>query len=101
MMLGYAAVRGLTRRLLVVPLFTPRLSSYWVHLVTPIPASIARALIDGLHNEVIVRDDAARRAFPGIVPTGYGVALRRALDRFHPRTANDVVRCFRRPHAAR
>jgi uncharacterized protein YbjT (DUF2867 family) len=82
MMLRYAAVRGLARTLLVVPLFTPRLSSYWVHLVTPIPASIARALIDGLHNEVVVRDDAARRAFPAIVPVGYDEALRRALDRY-------------------
>jgi uncharacterized protein YbjT (DUF2867 family) len=82
MMLRYAAVRGLGRRLFVVPLFTPRLSSYWVHLVTPIPASIARALIDGLYNEVIVRDDAARRTFPDIVPAGYDLALRRALDRY-------------------
>lgn len=82
MMLRYAAVRGLARTLFVVPLFTPRLSSYWVHLVTPIPASIARALIDGLRNEVIVHDDAARRAFPAIVPIGYDAALKRALDRY-------------------
>jgi hypothetical protein len=68
--------------MLVVPYFTPRLSSYWVHLVTPIPASIARPLIDGLHNEVIVRDDAARRTFPAIEPAGYDEALKRALDRY-------------------
>jgi uncharacterized protein YbjT (DUF2867 family) len=83
MMMRYAAVRGLARTLFVVPLFTPRLSSYWVHLVTPIPASIARALIDGLHNEVVVRDAAARRTFPGIVPVGYDEALKRALNRYH------------------
>jgi uncharacterized protein YndB with AHSA1/START domain len=82
MMLRYASARGLARTLFVVPLFTPRLSSYWVHLVTPIPASIARALIDGLHNEVIVRDDAAQRAFPAIVPAGYDESLQRALDRY-------------------
>jgi uncharacterized protein YbjT (DUF2867 family) len=82
MMLRYAKVRGLTRRMWVVPLFTPRLSSYWVHLVTPIPASIARPLIEGLYNEVIVHDDAARRTFPDIVPAGYDLALRRALDRY-------------------
>ena len=40
MMLGYAKARGLTRRLIPVPVLTPRLSSYWVHLVTPIPAAI-------------------------------------------------------------
>jgi uncharacterized protein YbjT (DUF2867 family) len=81
MMLRYAALRGLARRMFVVPLFTPRLSSYWVHLVTPIPARIARPLIDGLHNEVIVKHDDARRAFPDIVPMGYDAALRLALDR--------------------
>ncbi len=82
MMLRYAKARGLARKLFVVPLFTPRLSSYWVHLVTPIPASIARALIDGLFNEVIVRNDDARRAFPQIIPVGYDVALDRALNRY-------------------
>ncbi len=82
MMLHYAAVRGLARKLFVVPLFTPRLSSYWVHFVTPIPASIARALIEGLYNEVIVRDNAAREAFPAIVPASYDEALNRALNRY-------------------
>ena len=82
MMLRYAAARGLARKLFVVPFFTPRLSSYWVHLVTPIPASIARALIDGLYNEVIVHDDAAQRAFPAIVPAGFDESLKRALDRY-------------------
>ncbi len=82
LMLHYAAARGLARKIIVVPFFTPRLSSYWVHLVTPIPASIARALIDGLRNEVVVHDTAARTAFPAIVPAGYDEALRRALDRY-------------------
>jgi uncharacterized protein YbjT (DUF2867 family) len=82
MMLRYAAIRGLARRLIVVPFFTPRLSSAWVHLVTPVPASIARPLIDGLRNPVVVRGDAARRAFPDIVPIGYDEAVRRALDRY-------------------
>ncbi len=65
MMTGYAAERGLRRWLLPVPVLTPRLSSFWVHLVTPIPAAIARPLIDGLKNEVVVRDRTARRLFPG------------------------------------
>ena len=64
MMMGYARARGLRRWLLSVPVLTPRLSSYWVHLVTPIPASIARPLIDGLRNEVIVRDTLAQDLFP-------------------------------------
>lgn len=82
MMLRYASIRGLKRSLIVVPLFTPGLSSRWVHLVTPIPSSIARALIDGLYNEVTVHDDAAAREFPEIVPMSYDVALQRALNRY-------------------
>ncbi len=81
MMMRYAAMRGLARHMLVVPLLTPRLSSYWVHLVTPIPSSIARPLVDGLMNEVIVTNEAARRDFPQIAPLGYTEALRIALDR--------------------
>ena len=81
MMLRYAKVRGLRRWLVPVPVLTPRLSSYWVHWTTPIPASIAGPLIEGLRNEVIVRDDAARTIFPAIRPIGYEEALRLALAR--------------------
>jgi uncharacterized protein YbjT (DUF2867 family) len=80
-MLAYARARGLRRVIIEVPFFTPRLSSYWVHLVTPLPASIARPLIDGMHNEVVVRDDAASRDF-AIRPMGCDDAIRRALDRY-------------------
>jgi hypothetical protein len=82
MMTGYAAARGLTRWLLPVPVLTPRLSSYWVHLVTPIPAAIARPLIEGLRNEVVVRDSRAREVFPQIAPVGYLESVRRALASF-------------------
>src|SRR5678815_1041694 len=52
----YAEVRGLRRWLLPVPVLTPRLSSWWVHLITPIPTAMARPLIDGLRNEIVVRN---------------------------------------------
>ena len=81
MMLGYAKARGLTRRLIPVPVLTPRLSSYWVHLVTPIPAAIAEPLIEGLRNEVVVRDDSAARIFPEIKPFDYQTAVELALLR--------------------
>lgn len=80
MMLGYARVRGLRRWLLSVPVLTPRLSSYWVHLVTPIPARIARPLIDGLRNEVIVRDSVAHDLFPEVKPMDYQSAVSLALS---------------------
>jgi uncharacterized protein YbjT (DUF2867 family) len=79
MMLGYAEARGLRRRLQPVPVLTPVLSSYWVHLVTPIPSAIARPLIEGLRSEVVVRDDAARTLFPEIIPVDYLTAVRAAV----------------------
>lgn len=79
MMLGYAKVRGLRRILVPVPVLTPRLSSYWVHIVTPISTSIARPLIEGLKNEVIVRDDKAARLFPDIRRVDYLTAVQNAL----------------------
>ncbi|MBK9137526.1 MAG: DUF2867 domain-containing protein [Verrucomicrobia bacterium] len=75
----YARARGLRRWLIPVPALTPRLSSYWVHLVTPVPAAIARPLIEGLRNDVVVRDDTARRLFPDIRPFDYATAVRLAL----------------------
>jgi uncharacterized protein YbjT (DUF2867 family) len=83
MMMGYAEVRGLRRLMLAVPVLTPRLSSYWVHWMTPIPAAIARPLIDGLRNEVIVRDDKARQLFPHVQPVSYQSAVERALESLH------------------
>jgi uncharacterized protein YbjT (DUF2867 family) len=80
MMLGYAQARGLRRRLQPVPVLTPVLSSYWVHLVTPIPSTIARPLIEGLSSEVVVRDDTARRLFPQIHPVDYMTAVRAAVE---------------------
>ena len=62
-----------------VPVLTPRLSSYWVHLVTPVPAGIARPLIEGLRNEVVVRDRARRRF--GLRPLPFDEAVRRAIER--------------------
>ena len=81
MMLRYAAIRGLRRGIIIVPFFTPQLSSYWVHLVTPISARLAQPLIRGLYNEVVVRDFAAMRDFPHIVPSGFDDAVKKALDR--------------------
>jgi uncharacterized protein YbjT (DUF2867 family) len=85
MMIGYAKARGLRRWLLSVPVLTPRLSSYWVHLVTPIPARIARPLIDGLRNEVIVREVVARDLFPQLKPMDYQSAVSLALTDLEPR----------------
>jgi len=60
-----AAALGLRRRLILpVPVLTPRLSSLWIHLVTPADRHIARPLAEGLRNRVVCRDDAAVRLMP-------------------------------------
>ncbi len=80
LMLGYANERGLRRWLIPTPVLSPRLSSYWVNLITPIPASIARPLVEGLRSEVIVRDPEPARAYD-VPATPFRLAVRRALDR--------------------
>ena len=58
MMNLYAEARGLAKRIIiVVPLLTPRLSAYWVDLITPISSGIAHPLIEGMKNEVICKDN--------------------------------------------
>lgn len=79
MMRQYAAARNLKRFLISVPVLTPRLSSYWIDLVTPIPASYSHPLIEGLRNEVIVHDFDAINVFKlNLIP--YAEAVRQAFD---------------------
>jgi len=80
MMRTYARLRGLRRLMIPVPVLTPRLSSYWVNLVSPVPAGIARPLIEGLRNEVVVRDPGPASAFD-VHPQPYVEAVQRAIDR--------------------
>lgn len=61
----YAEVAGLPRRLILpVPVLTPRLSAGWVHIVTPVPANLARPLIEGLRNPAICNENAIRDLLP-------------------------------------
>ena len=94
MMTRYARVRGLKRLLIAVPVLTPRLSSYWVHLITPIPANIAQPLIKGLTNEVVVHDDTARRLFPSIQLLDYETSVpTRFRKNKTPRSGDLLDRC--------
>jgi hypothetical protein len=90
MMMIYAEVRGLKRWMMPVPVLTPRLSSYWVNLVTPIPAAIARPLIDGLRNESTVHDPIARQLFPHIQPVDYRTSVERALSQLQPGNSESI-----------
>ncbi len=84
MMLTYARIRGLKRWLLRVPVLTPRLSSYWLNLVTPFPAAITRPLIEGLKTEVVCTSDTASTLFPGIIPMRYAAAVEAAVSAAGP-----------------
>ena len=59
----YADQRGLRRHMVPVPVLTPRLSSLWLHLVTPVYAGIGRELVDSLRNETVVNDPRALEVF--------------------------------------
>ncbi|MGW7823664.1 SDR family oxidoreductase [Streptomyces puniciscabiei] len=84
MMQRYAVVAGLPRRLILpVPVLTPGLSSQWVGLVTPVPASIARPLTESLRHEVVCRERDIERYLPTPPghPLGFDQAVALALQR--------------------
>ena len=87
MLLEYAAERGLRRSLIRTPFYLPRLSAYWVHMVTPIHWRSVLPLIEGLRANMVVHDDEARRLFPAIQPLDFRLAVREALGR----VLSDVV----------
>jgi hypothetical protein len=81
MMLGYAKERNLKRVLIRTPFYAPRLSAYWVHMVTPIHWRVVAPLIEGLSAKLIVRDDTAKKIFPNINPESFHSAVHYALSR--------------------
>lgn len=80
MMQQAAEVMGLRRFLIPVPVLSPRLSSYWLILFTPVPLRLAAALVEGLKSETILQNDTAKRLFPEIVPASYRQTVRHAIE---------------------
>ena len=64
MMKRYAKMLNKSIRIMIIPFLTPRLSSYWVDLITPVKASLARPLIDSLKHEATVNDDTIKKLIP-------------------------------------
>jgi len=87
MLRRYAQIRGLPRLIIRVPVLSPFLSSYWVHWMTPVSRSIARPLIEGLINDLVVTAYSAHEIFPEIEPMPYESAVELAVERIN---ANDV-----------
>ena len=79
LMREYARQRVLRRTMIPVPVLTPRLSSLWIGLVTPLPVGVARPLVDSLRNEVIVRNTTTEEHFD-IQPMPFREAVEQALQ---------------------
>ncbi len=79
MMLKTAKALGLKRYLITLPFMSINLSSYWLNLFTPVPFTVAKALIEGLKSEVVIQNDNAKKYFPNIVPISYEDAVRNAI----------------------
>jgi len=80
MMEGTAKALGLKRRIIPVPLMSINLSSYWLNLFTPVPYSVAKALIEGLKSEVVMQNDHAQKYFSHIQPRSYIDAVKQAVE---------------------
>jgi uncharacterized protein YbjT (DUF2867 family) len=80
MMHQAAEVMGLKRYLFPVPVLSPRLSSYWLILFTPIPFKLATALVEGLKSETVIQNDNAAKLYPEIQPRSFKQAVAAALQ---------------------
>jgi len=84
MMERFARLEKSTLLIIPVPVLTPRLSSYWVALFSPVPPSVSMPLIEGLSNEVVCRENSIRNLIP-LKLTSYDEAVRQAiLEASHP-----------------
>jgi len=81
MLLEYARERGLKRYMIRLPVNTPRLSAYWIHMVTPIHWRLVLPLIEGLRAKLVVRNETAEKLFPQIKPIDFKTAVHLALGR--------------------
>ena len=79
MMLKTAKVLGLKRVIIPLPFMSINISSYWLNLFTPVPFSVAKALIEGLKSEVVIQNDNAKKYFPNITPITYENAVSNAI----------------------
>lgn len=93
LMREYARQRGLKRLVISVPLLTPRLSSLWLGLVTPLYVRVGRKLIDSIRHSTVVEDPSALTEF-GVRPCGFREAISVAIsaDKKHLKTDTRMIR---------
>lgn len=79
------------RRIFPVPVLTPRLSSYWIHLVTPVPAALAKPLAEGLKNRTVCSEERIKRFIP-LDLMDCRTGIRRAIIHSHHEFSDDPDR---------
>jgi uncharacterized protein YbjT (DUF2867 family) len=87
MLLGFARARNLKRKILIVPVMTPRLSSYWLYFVTSTSYKLAVSLVNSMKIEVVCRNKDIN-AIVGIEPKGYTEALEVAFRKIE---SNEII----------
>jgi len=80
MLLQYAEVRGLKRKIITVPVLTPKLSSYWLYFVTSTTYSLASTLVDSMRVEVVCRDNQLMDLL-SVEPLSYRQAVELAFEK--------------------
>jgi uncharacterized protein YbjT (DUF2867 family) len=88
MMLQTAQALGLKRVLIPLPFLSINLSSYWLNLFTPVPFTVAKALIEGLKSEVIIQNNNAQTYFPNIKPIDFILSVKKAVKEIE---SNQVI----------
>ena len=97
LMVTYGCMRGLWRREITVPGMPVWFMALGVELMTPVPASIARPLVDSMRTHSQVHDDLALRTFPDVRLLGYREAVQHSLEGLHPRSLEPVWRASSAP----
>lgn len=80
MLLNFAKERNLNRHIFVVPIMTPKLSSYWLYFVTSTSYTLATSLVNSMHIEVVCRDNRINKILD-ITPISYQESLKRAFTK--------------------
>ncbi|MFO8234402.1 MAG: SDR family oxidoreductase [Bacteroidales bacterium] len=96
MLLGFAKARNLKRTILVVPVMTPRLSSYWLYFVTSTSYQLAVSLVNSMKIEVVCRDNRINSIL-GIKPISYSQALEKAFSKIEN---NEIISSWKDSYAS-
>lgn len=96
MLMGFAKSRNLKRTIRIVPVMTPKLSSYWLYFVTSTSYKLAISLVDSMKIEVVCRDNAINSIL-GVEPISYMQALKKAFDKIQN---NEIISSWKDSYAS-